>query len=105
MSRSISKKNGIAESDGLTTTTVRVAIYLRISTDEEHQPFSLDAQQHRLKAFISSQAGWAARSRPTKTRSVEPRPTAPHWDVLFEMLASAASMSCSCTGSTASPVR
>jgi len=59
MSRSISKKNGIAESDGVTTTTVRVAIYLRISTDEEHQPFSLDAQQHRLKAFISSQPGWA----------------------------------------------
>jgi site-specific DNA recombinase len=58
MSRSISKKKGTAESDGLTATTVRVGIYLRISTDEEHQPFSLDAQQHRLKAFITSQPGW-----------------------------------------------
>jgi site-specific DNA recombinase len=59
MSRSTSKKKGIAGSDGLTTTTVRVGIYLRISTDEEHQPFSLDAQKHRLKAFITSQPGWA----------------------------------------------
>ena len=58
MSRSTSKK-GAAGSDGLGTTTFRVGIYLRISTDEEHQPFSLDAQQHRLKAFISSQPGWA----------------------------------------------
>lgn len=37
---------------------VRVAIYLRISTDEEHQPFSLEAQEHRLRAFIESQPGW-----------------------------------------------
>lgn len=28
--------------------TTRVALYLRISTDEEHQPFSLEAQEHRL---------------------------------------------------------
>jgi site-specific DNA recombinase len=37
---------------------LRVAVYLRISTDEEHQPFSLDAQRHRLGAFIESQPGW-----------------------------------------------
>jgi len=39
-------------------TDLRVAIYLRRSTDEEHQPFSLDAQQTRLHAYIASQPGW-----------------------------------------------
>ena len=38
--------------------TVRVACYLRISTDEEHQPFSLGAQETRLAAFVASQPGW-----------------------------------------------
>jgi site-specific DNA recombinase len=36
----------------------RVALYLRISTDEDHQPFSLSAQEHRLTAFVASQPGW-----------------------------------------------
>jgi site-specific DNA recombinase len=43
---------------------VRVAIYLRISTDEEHQPFSLEAQEHRLRAFIESQPGWTLARKP-----------------------------------------
>jgi site-specific DNA recombinase len=43
---------------------VRVAIYLRISTDEEHQPFSLEAQEHRLRAFIESQPGWCLAREP-----------------------------------------
>ena len=38
-------------------TTVRVAIYLRRSTDEDHQPFSLEAQETKLRAFVSSQPG------------------------------------------------
>ena len=38
--------------------TTRVACYLRISTDEEHQPFSLGAQETRLAAFVASQPGW-----------------------------------------------
>ncbi len=38
--------------------TIRVAIYIRISTDEEHQPYSLDAQLSRLKAYIATQPGW-----------------------------------------------
>jgi site-specific DNA recombinase len=38
--------------------SVRVACYLRISTDEEHQPFSLGAQETRLAAFVASQPGW-----------------------------------------------
>jgi site-specific DNA recombinase len=37
---------------------IRVAYYLRISTDEEHQPFSLGAQETRLEAFVTSQPGW-----------------------------------------------
>ena len=32
--------------------TTRVALYLRISTDEDHQPFSLGAQETRLAAFV-----------------------------------------------------
>ena len=37
---------------------VRVAIYLRRSTDEAHQPFSLEAQEVKLRAYIASQDGW-----------------------------------------------
>jgi site-specific DNA recombinase len=37
---------------------MRIATYTRISTDEEHQPFSLEAQSVRLDNYIASQAGW-----------------------------------------------
>ena len=37
---------------------MRVATYTRISTDEEHQPFSLEAQAHRLGSYIQSQDNW-----------------------------------------------
>ncbi len=37
---------------------VRVATYTRISTDEEHQPFSLEAQAQRLGSYIQSQDSW-----------------------------------------------
>jgi site-specific DNA recombinase len=37
---------------------VRVAVYLRRSTDEDHQPYSIEAQETRLAAYIASQAGW-----------------------------------------------
>jgi site-specific DNA recombinase len=37
---------------------VRVATYTRISTDEERQPNSLEAQRVRLDAFVTSQPGW-----------------------------------------------
>ena len=37
---------------------VRVAIYIRRSTDEMHQPYSLEAQETKLRAYISSQPGW-----------------------------------------------
>ncbi|ONH61410.1 hypothetical protein CcI49_07510 [Frankia sp. CcI49] len=44
-------------------TTKRVAIYLRISTDEKNQPFSLEAQETKLLAFITSQDGWELTSK------------------------------------------
>lgn len=37
---------------------MRVAIYARISTDEDRQPFSLGAQAERLEAYARSQDGW-----------------------------------------------
>ncbi|MFN2535953.1 MAG: recombinase family protein, partial [Pseudonocardiaceae bacterium] len=37
---------------------VRVGIYVRRSTDDEHQPYSLEAQDTRLTAYIDSQPGW-----------------------------------------------
>ncbi len=37
---------------------IRVATYTRISTDEEHQPFSLGAQAERLDSYVRSQEGW-----------------------------------------------
>ena len=37
---------------------MRVATYTRISTDEEHQPNSLEAQAARLASYIASQEGW-----------------------------------------------
>src|SRR5256885_13722759 len=40
------------------TSVVRVATYTRISTDEEHQPFSLEAQAQRLGSDIQSPDGW-----------------------------------------------
>ena len=37
---------------------MRVATYTRISTDEAHQPYSLEAQAQRLAAYVASQDGW-----------------------------------------------
>jgi len=34
---------------------MRVATYTRISTDEDHQPYSLEAQAKRLESYIPSQ--------------------------------------------------
>jgi site-specific DNA recombinase len=39
-------------------TPVRVATLTRRSTDEEHQPYSIEAQDTRLDAYIRSQEGW-----------------------------------------------
>jgi site-specific DNA recombinase len=37
---------------------LRVAIYTRISTDEDHQPYSLESQETKLRSYIDSQDGW-----------------------------------------------
>ena len=37
---------------------MRIATYTRISTDEDHQPFSLGAQDERLEAYARTQDGW-----------------------------------------------
>jgi site-specific DNA recombinase len=42
---------------------VRVAIYVRRSTDEEHQPFSIEAQDSRLHSYVQSQPGWSLVAR------------------------------------------
>jgi site-specific DNA recombinase len=36
----------------------RVAVYLRRSTDDEHQPFAITAQQTALTRYVSTQPGW-----------------------------------------------
>jgi site-specific DNA recombinase len=36
----------------------RVAVYLRRSTDDEHQPFSISAQQTAVTAYVTTQPGW-----------------------------------------------
>lgn len=38
--------------------SVRVGIYTRRSTDDEHQPHSIEAQDERLKSYVDSQPGW-----------------------------------------------
>ena len=35
----------------------RIAIYIRRSTDEDNQPYSLEAQETKLRAFVESQPG------------------------------------------------
>ncbi len=43
---------------------LRVAIYLRISTDELHQPFSLEAQHLKLRNYVTSQDNWELVGKP-----------------------------------------
>jgi site-specific DNA recombinase len=42
---------------------VRVGVYVRRSTDEEHQPYSIQAQDTRLASYIGSQPGWRQAAR------------------------------------------
>jgi site-specific DNA recombinase len=42
---------------------VRVGVYVRRSTDDEHQPYSIDAQDARLAAYVGSQPGWRQAAR------------------------------------------
>lgn len=43
---------------------LRVAVYLRISTDELHQPFSLEAQNLKLRNYVTSQDNWELVGKP-----------------------------------------
>jgi site-specific DNA recombinase len=54
---------------------VRVAIYTRISTDEERQPYSLEAQDTRLGAYIASQDGWELTSPRGRAPRRRPSPS------------------------------
>ena len=78
---------------------MRVATYTRISTDEEHQPYSLEAQADRLDSYVASQDGWErVRTSPTR-HPVRPssvrRCSAPSPKPTRD-----ASTCCSCTAST-----
>lgn len=42
---------------------VRVGVYVRRSTDEEHQPYLIEAQDASLTAYIESQPGWTLAKR------------------------------------------
>ncbi len=48
---------------------MRVATYTRISTDEDHQPYSLAAQSERLGSYVASQPGWERRKEFTDQMS------------------------------------
>jgi site-specific DNA recombinase len=52
-----------------TPAIVRVAVYTRRSTDEEHQPFSIEAQDTKLTAYVASQPGWQITERFTDDAS------------------------------------
>jgi site-specific DNA recombinase len=39
-------------------THLRIATYTRRSTDEENQPFTIEAQDNKLDAYATSQEGW-----------------------------------------------
>ncbi|MDQ1247930.1 MAG: site-specific recombinase [Actinomycetota bacterium] len=39
-------------------TILRVAIYTRRSTDDEHQPYTIEAQTQKLHSYVDSQPGW-----------------------------------------------
>ena len=45
------------------TGDIRVGTYVRRSTDEEHQPYSIEAQDNSLNAYIESQPRWRLAKR------------------------------------------
>ncbi len=62
----------------------RVAVYLRRSTDDEHQPFSITAQDTALASYITTQPGWTLVAKFSDDASAPPpagpassRPCAP----------------------------
>lgn len=56
---------------------LRRAIYLRISTDELHQPFSLEAQNFKLCNYVRSRDNWELVGKPyidEKSGAITDRP-------------------------------
>ncbi|MGH2749735.1 MAG: recombinase family protein [Actinomycetota bacterium] len=70
------KKRPATQGGILPASRVRVAVYTRISTDEDHQPFSLEAQQDRLDSYVKSQDNWKVvrRYEDQMTGSIVERP-------------------------------
>jgi site-specific DNA recombinase len=48
---------------GIASGDVRVGVYVRRSTDDEHQPYSIETQDARLASYIGSQPGWHQAAR------------------------------------------
>ena len=94
----------IAPDPAESTEPVRVATYTRISTDEERQPNSLEAQRVRLEAFVTSQPEWGIERRYEDqfTGTVIDRPALTR---LLRDANSGGSTCCSSTASIASPGR
>jgi site-specific DNA recombinase len=59
MKRQVSQQPATPDRSG----DVRVGVYVRRSTDDEHQPYSIEAQDARLAAYIGSQPGWRQAAR------------------------------------------
>jgi site-specific DNA recombinase len=84
---------------------VRVATYSRISTDEERQPNSLEAQRVRLDSFVASQPEWSIgrRYEDQFTGTVIDRPA--RSPACSATRSSTDSMCCSSIASIVSPAR
>jgi site-specific DNA recombinase len=59
MKRQVSQQPASPDCSG----DVRVGVYVRRSTDDEHQPYSIEAQDTRLAAYIGSQPSWRQEAR------------------------------------------
>jgi site-specific DNA recombinase len=55
---------------------LRVAIYIRISSDGEHQPFSVEAQRTKLASYIDIQPDWETPARFSATKPAASPPNA-----------------------------
>jgi site-specific DNA recombinase len=55
----MSRRKPVRRRENITPESIlRVAIYTRRSTDDEHQPYTIEAQTEKLKAYVASQPGW-----------------------------------------------
>ena len=52
-------RSRLSKHDSAAPTGLRIATYTRRSTDEENQPFTIEAQSSKLDSYIASQDGWS----------------------------------------------